>query len=305
VVAIMSPWNFPVDEVLLLALPSLASGNAVIVKPSEVVPETGALLVATLQSVLPTGILQVAQGDGAVGKQLVSHPDVHMVAMTGSSATGQKILQTAAPQLKRVVLEMGGKDPMIVFEDADLEKAAHDAVKYSLCNSGQVCCSIERIYVAESIYDQFQQVAQTCAAEYKVGNGMDPDVKVGPLVSNLQRDQVKEQVEDAIAKGAKLLHQSTVPESKGSFYPVTVLSDVNEEMSVFTKETFGPVVSITKFDGSEAEGIRLANKTEYGLGSCVYTKDMEKAKRVAAGIGAGQVGVNCYALDNMDVHCPW
>ncbi len=305
VVAIMSPWNFPVDEILLLALPSLASGNTVIVKPSEVVPETGALLVATLQSVLPLGVIQIAQGDAQVGKQLVSHPDIHMVAMTGSSATGQKILQTAAPQLKRVVLEMGGKDPMIVFDDADLDKAASDAVKYSLCNTGQVCCSIERIYIAESIYDEFQDVAKKYATRYRVGNGMDPDVQVGPLVSVMQRDQVKEQVDDALSKGAKLLHQSTTPECNGSFFPVTVLSEVRDDMTVFTKETFGPVVAMTKFDGSEEEGIRLANKTEYGLGSCIYTTDINKAKRVATRIGAGQVGINCYAIENMDVHCPW
>lgn len=305
VVAIMSPWNFPVDEILLLALPSLASGNTVIVKPSEVVPETGALLVSTLQSVLPMGVLQIVQGDAQVGKQLVSHPDVHLIAMTGSSATGQKILQAAAPQLKRVVLEMGGKDPMIVFDDADLDKAASDAVKYSLCNTGQVCCSIERIYVAESIYEKFQQAVLKCATAYKVGNGMDPDVHVGPLVSIMQRDQVKQQVDDALAKGANLLHQSTIPNTEGSFYPVTVLTDVNDNMSIFTKETFGPVVAMAQFDGSEAEGIRLANKTEYGLGSCIYTKDIEKARRVAACIEAGQVGINCYAIENMDVHCPW
>lgn len=306
VVAIMSPWNFPVDEILLLALPSLASGNTVVVKPSEVVPETGALLVRTLQSVLPEGVIQVAQGDGAVGKQLVSSPSVQMVAMTGSSATGQKILQAAAPQLKRVVLEMGGKDPVVVFEDADIEKAASDAVKYSLCNTGQVCCSFERIYVAESIYDKFQKATKRYATGYKVGNGMDPEVKVGPLVSSLQRDEVKLQVEDAIAKGAKLLHQSPTPENqKGSFYPVTLLADVTNDMLVFSKETFGPVVCMTKFDGSEDTGILLANNTEYGLGSSVYTDDLEKAKRVASRINAGQVGINCYCLDNMDVHCPW
>lgn len=306
VVAIMSPWNFPVDEILLLALPSLASGNTVVVKPSEVVPETGALLVRTLQSVLPEGVIQVAQGDGAVGKQLVSSPSVQMVAMTGSSATGQKILQAAAPQLKRVVLEMGGKDPVVVFEDADIEKAASDAVKYSLCNTGQVCCSFERIYVAESIYDKFQEATKRYATGYKVGNGMDPEVKVGPLVSSLQRDEVKLQVEDAIAKGAKLLHQSPTPENqKGSFYPVTLLADVTNDMLVFSKETFGPVVCMTKFDGSEDTGILLANNTEYGLGSSVYTDDLEKAKRVASRINAGQVGINCYCLDNMDVHCPW
>lgn len=306
VVAIMSPWNFPVDEILLLALPSLGSGNTVIVKPSEVVPETGALLVKTLQSVLPPNVIQIVQGEGSVGKQLVSHPDIDLVAMTGSSATGKKILETAAPQLKRVILEMGGKDPMVVFEDANLEKAAKDAVVYSLYNTGQVCCSIERIYVADSIYDKFQEATKKYAAEFKVGNGLDPDVEVGPMVSTLQRDQVKAQVEDAVSKGAKVLHQSSIPETDtGSFFPITVLADVDEGMDVLTKETFGPVVSMTKFDGSEAEGVRLANKTEYGLGSCVYTTDIEKARRVAARISAGQVGINCYALENMDVHCPW
>jgi acyl-CoA reductase-like NAD-dependent aldehyde dehydrogenase len=306
VVAIMSPWNFPVDEILLLALPSLASGNTVIVKPSEVVPETGALLVKTLQTVLPHNVIQIAQGDGAVGKQLVSHPDIQMVAMTGSTHTGQKILAAAAPTMKRVVLEMGGKDPVIVFDDADVEKAANDAVYYSLFNAGQVCCSFERIYVAESIYDQFKITATKYAAEYKVGNGMDPDVNVGPLVSSLQRDEVKLQVEDAISKGAQLLHQSPTPEgTQGYFYPVTVLADVTDDMLLFSKETFGPVVSITKFDGSEAEGIRLANGSEYGLASSVYTADLGKARRVASRISAGQVGINCYSLANMDVHCPW
>ncbi|KAL3916467.1 MAG: hypothetical protein SGILL_005163, partial [Bacillariaceae sp.] len=293
VVAILSPWNFPVDEILLLALPSLASGNTVIVKPSEVVPETGGLLVKTLQQKLPDGVLQVAQGAGSVGAALVQHPSIHLVAMTGSSATGRKILESAAPQLKRVILEMGGKDPMVVLEDCDVQKAAKDAVMYSLSNSGQVCCSIERVYVAEGIYDEFQTSCQQASLEYKVGDGMDPDTKVGPLVSETQQQNVKAQVEDAIAKGAKVLHQSEVPSDlKGSFYPVTVLADVNENMKVFSDETFGPVVAMTKFDGSEAEAVRLANKTEYGLGSSVYSNDTEKANRIAALIDAGQVGIN-------------
>jgi acyl-CoA reductase-like NAD-dependent aldehyde dehydrogenase len=279
----------------------------VIVKPSEVVPETGACLVTALQSALPPGVLQLAQGDGVVGAQLVSHRNIHMVAMTGSSATGKHIIEKAAPQMKRVVLEMGGKDPLIVFDDADVDKAAKDAVQYSLCNTGQVCCSIERVYVAESIYEEFQGLSRKYAAEYKVGDGMDPENKTGPMVSKMQRDHVQQQVEDAISKGAKMLHQSAVPEhsEKASFYPVTVLADVNETMDVFTKETFGPVVAIAKFDGSEAEALRLANDTEYGLASSVYTKDIEKAKRVAARIGAGQVGINCYAIDAMNVNCPW
>jgi len=312
VVAIMSPWNFPLGEIMLLALPSLASGNTVIVKPSEVVPETGALLVKTLQKCLPPGVIQLAQGSGSVGAALVAHSGIDLVAMTGSSATGRKILEATAPQLKRVILEMGGKDPMIVCADADLEKAAKDAVMYSLSNTGQVCCSIERIYVADSVYDEFQTLAKVAAKNYKVGNGMDPENQVGPMVSMMQKDLVHEQVEDAIAKGAKILHQSEIPEqeseansSGGLFYPVTVVADVDDSMQLFTKETFGPVVAIAKFDGTEEEAVRLANDTEYGLGSSVYSKDSEKANRIAALIDAGQVGINCYPLEFMGVQCPW
>lgn len=305
VVAVLSPWNFPCDEILLLALPALGSGNTVIIKPSEVAPETGALTVTTLASVLPPGVLQLVQGDGAVGAMLVSHPATAMIAMTGSSATGKKILQTAAPELKRFVLELGGKDPMVVFADCpDMQKAAEDAVEYSLSNSGQVCCSIERIYVADSIYDDFAAAVKEAAASYKVGNGMDPDVDVGPLVSAVQRDMVQEQVDDAVQKGAKLLYQSDVPKG-GSFYPVTVLADVQDGMKVYREETFGPVICLSKFDGSEAEAVRLANDTEYGLASSVYTADLDKATRVANQIDAGQVGINCYAIENMHVACPW
>lgn len=307
VVGVLSPWNYPADEILLLVLPALASGNTVIVKPSEVTPETGALVVNTLASVLPDGVLQLAQGDGTVGAQLVAHNKISMIAMTGSSATGRKILQSAAPQLKRLVLELGGKDPCVVFGDAaDLDQAAHDAVAYSLSNTGQVCCSTERIYVDASIYKEFCQKVVQAAASYTVGNGMDANVQVGPLVSPMQRDKVQAQVDDAVQKGASLLFQSHIPDnSPGNYYPVTVLSDVQENMHLYREETFGPVVSLTPFDGSEKEAIRLANDTEYGLSSSVYTGDLEKAQRVASSIHAGQVGINCYALENMDVGCPW
>ena len=306
VVAVLSPWNFPADEILLLVLPALGSGNTVLVKPSEVAPETGALVVNTLASVLPEGVLQLAQGDGAVGARLVASDRVDMIAMTGSSETGKKILQSAAPNMKRFVLELGGKDPMIVFEDADLEKAAHDAVAYSLSNSGQVCCSVERIFVADSVYDEMQRRVTELAAHYTVGYGMDLDVKVGPLVSTMQRDKVQLQVVDAVAKGAKVLFQSEVPSDlPGSFFPVTVLSDVQDDMLVYHDESFGPLVCLSRFDGSEDEAVRLANDTKFGLASCVYTHDMEKAERVASSIQAGQVGINCYSLQHMDVACPW
>ena len=300
--------SFPADEILLLALPALGSGNTVIVKPSEVAPETGKIVVETLAAVLPPGVLQLVQGDGAVGAALTAHQGTHLICMTGSSDTGKKIAKTAAASLKRVVLELGGKDPLVVFEDADLEAAAKDAVAYSLDNTGQVCCSIERIYVAESIYDKFEEAVAKIAAEYKVGNGMEPDVTVGPLVSPLQKAHVESHVKDAVDKGAKLLFQGSVPESappEANFYPVTVVSQVSEDMRMYREETFGPVVSLTKFDGTEESAVKLANDTNYGLAAAVYTQDMAKAQRVASKIQAGQVGINCYSLDHMDFRCPW
>ena len=311
VVVILSPWNFPADEILLLTLPALASGNTVIVKPSEVAPETGKIVVESLAQHLPKGVLQLAQGDGAVGASLVQHPNVQMVCMTGSSATGKKILANAAPKMKRCVLELGGKDPMLVFGSADIEKAASDAVTYSLSNSGQVCCSIERIYVAESIYDQFcQLVANKYAPLYQVGNGMDETTKVGPLVSQFQKKHVDAHVQDAIDKGATLLYQSSVPPnapaSSSNFCPVSVLSNVRKGMRLYDEETFGPVVALTPFSGSAEDAIRLANEdSPYGLASAVYTQDEVLAQRVASQIQAGQVGINCYALEHMDVACPW
>jgi acyl-CoA reductase-like NAD-dependent aldehyde dehydrogenase len=307
VVVILSPWNFPVDEILLLALPALGAGNTVIVKPSEVTPECGALTVSCLASALPQDVIQVAQGDGSVGAHLVAHPSVDMVAMTGSSATGKKILATASQSLKRVVLELGGKDPMVVFDDADLDKAAKDAVDFSLCNTGQVCCSVERVFVAESILEVFEEKVLQYARTFKVGNGMDPAVKVGPLVSSIQLNHVQAQVMSAVEDGADLMYQSDIPEAAAgtSFFPVTVLSKVTPDMDICRSETFGPVVCISAFDGSEASGIRLANDTQYGLAGSVYTTNAEKARRVAHSMNCGQVGINCYAISNMNVACPW
>lgn len=229
--------------------------------------------------------------------------------MSGSTGTGKNILKAAStrPKLKRFVLELGGKDPMIVFADADLDAAATDAVRYSLSNAGQVCCSIERIFVAEKVYEEFLTKITYEASKYKVGNGVETDVDVGPLASQIQRDVVQEHVRDAVEKGARLLYQSPVPleNEKSSFFPVTVLADVKDGMKIFRQETFGPVVSISPFNGSEELAIELANDTDYGLAGSVYTRDLALARRVAEGIDAGQVGINCYSIENMNVACPW
>jgi len=308
VVAVISPWNFPCDEILLLALPALAAGNTVIVKPSEVTPLVGAKTVEAVSSVLPPGVLQFVQGDGTVGRWLVESDGVDMVAMTGSTAVGKKIMESCASNFKRLVLELGGKDPMVVFADADLDLAASDAVCNSLSNTGQVCCSIERVYVDQSVQEDFERKVVEIARTYKVGNGLEEGCKVGPLVSTMQRDRVDAQVDIALKHGAKLLYKSSLPESApegSSFAPVTVLGGIHQNMDIQKHETFGPVVSIGTFDGSEDEAARLANDTEYGLASCVYTTDNAKATRVARRIRAGQVGINCVSIDNASSNCPW
>lgn len=308
VVAVLSPWNFPADEILLLALPALAAGNCVIVKPSEVTPLVGQMVVDTIKSVLPPGVLQIVQGDGKVGQWLVESDGINMVAMTGSTAVGRSIMSACAPKLKRLVLELGGKDPMVVFQDADLDVAANDAVQHSLENTGQVCCSIERVYVDESIREDFEKRVVDIASKWKVGNGMDKNNKVGPLVSTMQRERVAQQVNLAVKQGAKVLYKSLVPDpapEETSFYPVTVLSNVNQGMDIQRLETFGPVIALSSFSGTETDGVKLANDTEYGLASCVYTTDLSKAQRVARQIRSGQVGINCYSLDNANESCPW
>lgn len=293
VVAAITPWNFPVGMPLSILTPALVAGNAVVFKPSEHTPLVGARIAELLGEVLPAGVLQLVQGAGDTGAELVA-ADVDMVAFVGSRDTGAAIMGAAAGSLKRLVLELGGKDPLVVFEDADLEGAARCAVEFSLRNTGQVCCSIERVYVAEAVADAFEARVTELAAEWAAGDPSAEGTKMGPLVSLGQREKVARQVEGAVAAGARLALGGAVPEGPGAFYPATVLTGVGQENPITHAETFGPVVAVTRFDGSEAEAVRLANDTIYGLGANVWTADLERARRVARRIRAGQVGVNRY-----------
>jgi len=312
VVAVIGPWNFPIDELLLLSLPALVAGNSVLIKPSEAAPRCGAAVVEALASVLPEGVVTLVQGDGNVGSALVNS-EVEMIAMTGSTATGAKIAKSCATNgMKRLILEMGGKDPMVVFADADLRKSAEDAVKYSLFNAGQVCCSIERIYVEEKVKEEFEEMVVEYAKGYIVANGLEGELNgsvVGPLVSSSQKSIVKEQVESALKDGAKMLYQSEVPtdsaQCNGNFYPVTVLSNLSQDMQVMKDETFGPVIALATFDGTDEQAIKLSNDTAYGLAAYVYSGDVKRAERVARRIKAGQVGINCYSIFEASASCPW
>jgi len=293
VVAAITPWNFPVSMPLSILIPALASGNTVVFKPSELVPLTGAIVAECFASALPEGVLNLVQGAGDVGANLVAG-DVDMVGFVGSRDTGQRIMKAAGDGLKRLILELGGKDPLVVFADADLESAAECAVRHSLRNTGQVCCSVERVYVAESIAEEFERLVVAKASDWSHGNGFDAGSKMGPMVSDEQRGKVAIQVDSAVAAGARLLLGGKPVEGEGYFYPATVLGDVDQSLTISHEETFGPVISLTPFDGSEERAVELANDTPYGLGANVYTGDLERGMRVARQIRSGQVGINQY-----------
>jgi len=302
VVAAITPWNFPVGMPVTILFPALATGNTVVFKPSEHVPMCGALLARLFQEALPEGVLTLIQGAGDVGAQLVA-ADVDMIGFVGSRATGQRIMASASDGLKRLVLELGGKDPLIVFEDADLDRAAESVARHSLRNTGQVCCSVERVFVAENVAADFEKRVVEHARAWKHGDGFDESVHMGPMVSEEQRAKVVEQVDAAVRDGARLLLGGRAETGDGFFFPATVLADVDTSMKLSADETFGPVVSLTTFSGDEQEAIALANDTPYGLGANVWTADRERGARVAQGLQAGQVGVNRYLTSGSGT--PW
>ncbi|MEL6904315.1 MAG: aldehyde dehydrogenase family protein [Planctomycetota bacterium] len=293
VVAAIAPWNFPVGMPLSILVPALVAGNTVVFKPSEHTPLVGQRLAELLGAELPEGVLEIVHGAGDVGAALVD-ADVDMVAFVGSRDTGAAIMRAAAGGLKRLVLELGGKDPLVVFDDADLEGAAKCAVEHSLRNTGQVCCSIERVYVADAIADAFEERVVELSRAWTHGDPTAKGVKMGPLVSAEQRARVEAQVREAAAAGARVALGGETPDGPGNFFPATVLLEVAQSNPITHAETFGPVVAVTRFDGSEDEAVRLANDTIYGLGANVWTGDAERAERVARRIRAGQVGVNRY-----------
>lgn len=287
VVGAITPWNFPMAMPSWMVLPALAAGNAVVFKPSEETPLCGQAYADVLNEVLPEGVLQVVHGADEQGRALVTS-DVDMIAFTGSREVGKEIMRQASGTLKRVVLELGGKDPMIVLDDADIDKAARFAAMNSFRNCGQVCVSTERIFVVESVADAFEETLAELASAMNVGNGME-DADVGPMVSRRQRDHVVAQIESAVDAGATVLVGGNG--HRDNFVTPTVLTGVTEEMEIGTVETFGPVACVTRV-GSVDEAVERANDTPFGLGAVVFGGDEERAAEVGRRLTAGMVGIN-------------
>lgn len=289
VCAAITPWNYPVSMPHWLVIPALVAGNTVVLKPSEETPLVGQAYADILVEALPEDVLQVVQGADAQGKALVA-ADVDMIAFTGSREVGKKILAAASDGLKRVVLELGGKDPLLVLADADLEAAADFAAKSSFDNTGQACISTERIFVETPVADRFRELLVEAAKTWSpVGHGLDEDSLLGPMVNERQRDHVLAQIDEATEMGAVVLYGGDG--HRDNFVQPTVLAGVTPEMSIAREETFGPVACVTDVADAE-EAVRLANDSPFGLGAVVFSGDEQRARSVARRLNAGMVGLN-------------
>jgi len=302
-VGVIGPWNFPIVNGFGDCIPAMMAGNVVILKPSEVTPLSSLLMLEMLTECgLPDGVLQVATGDGTTGAALIAESDC--VMFTGSTRTGRAVMKAAAEKLIPCYLELGGKDPMIVCADADIDRAANAAAYWSMNNAGQVCISVERVYVEAPVYDQFVQRVTANIESLRQGP---PDgagsVDVGAVIFPPQLEIVDAHVKDAVAKGAKVLTGGHAKVDGGRFYEPTVVVDVDHSMDLMREETFGPVVPIMKIADIE-EGVRLANDSPYGLQASVWTKDTANGEAIARRLEAGAVCVNDVQVNYQALNLP-
>ncbi len=303
VVGVIGPWNYPLTNSFGDCIPALAAGNAVVLKPSEVTPLTSLLMGEMLEECgLPTDVYQVITGLGDVGSEMIDHVD--FVMFTGSAATGKKVAERAARTLTPVGLELGGKDPMIVLRDADLEKAANAATYYSMQNGGQTCISIERVYVEEPVHDEFVKLVTEKVGKLRQGVPTKPgNVDVGAVTFAPQSEIVASHVQDAVDRGAKIAVGGRRRDGNGRFFEPTVLTGVDHSMRCMTDETFGPTLPVMKVRDAE-HALELANDSEYGLQASVWTKDTAKGEQIAKRIDAGVVNVNEHQINYLALEIP-
>jgi acyl-CoA reductase-like NAD-dependent aldehyde dehydrogenase len=291
VVGIIVPWNFPMTIAAWGFAPALAAGNAVVLKPAEWTPLT-ALRLAALgrESGLPDGLFTVLPGRGdVVGERLVSHPDVRKIVFTGSTVTGKRVMAGCAAQVKRVTLELGGKSPNIVFDDADLELAATSAPGSVFDNAGQDCCARSRILVQRGSYDRFLELFEAAVGSFRVGDPTDSDTEMGPLVSAAHFDRVSGFLDDA-----DIAFRGSAPSGPGFWMPPTVVLPRGDDDRLLRDEVFGPVVAVIPFD-TEEDAVRIANSTEYGLAGSIFTRDLARGIRMARAVQSGNLSVNSHS----------
>jgi acyl-CoA reductase-like NAD-dependent aldehyde dehydrogenase len=296
VVGAITPWNYPLHQLCAKVAPALAAGCTVVAKPSEVTPLNAFILAEIVDELgLPGGVFNLVPGYGpTVGEAIAAHPGIDMVSFTGSTRAGKRVSEVAAGTVKRVALELGGKSPAVVLDDADMQKSVVEVVSRCYLNSGQTCSALTRMLVPRDRLPEAEAVAAAVAQQVKVGDPFDQDSTLGPLVSDAQRERVRGYIKKGQEEGAKLVAGGEEPPAgadKGYFVQPTVFSDVRPEMTIAQEEIFGPVLAIIPYD-DEDEAIRIANDTIYGLAGGVWSGDPERAQRVARRIRTGQVEIN-------------
>jgi betaine-aldehyde dehydrogenase len=296
VVGCITPWNYPLHQIICKVAPALAAGCTVVLKPSEIAPLNAFILAEIIEGIeLPAGVFNLVSGVGpVVGEALASHPDIDLVSFTGSTRAGKRVSELAAQTVKRVALELGGKSANVILDDADLEQAVGRGVGDCYLNSGQTCSALTRMLVPRDKHDQAVEIAKRVAEGFAVGTSHDPNAKLGPLISDTQRERVRGYIKKGIEEGATLVTGGAeAPEGleKGYFVRPTVFANVRNDMTIAQEEIFGPVLSIIPYD-NEDDAVRIANDTVYGLSGGVWSGDVERAKRVARRLRTGQVSIN-------------
>jgi len=296
VVGALTPWNFPLHQTVAKVAPALAAGCPIVVKPSEAAPLTSFLLAEVVHDAgLPPGVFNLVSGYGpVVGEALVTAPDVDMVSFTGSTPTGRHIAALASRSVKRVALELGGKSPNVILDDADLAEAVQSGVRQCFLNNGQACIAWSRMLVPRHLHDEAVEIARQVAERYTVGDPFDPATSLGPLSSGDQRERVRDYIRTGVSEGATLVTGGVEPPpglERGWFVRPTVFAGVDNAMTIAREEIFGPVLAIIPYDGDD-DAVRIANDTVYGLHAGVYSGDKSRAVRVARRLQAGQVDVN-------------
>jgi betaine-aldehyde dehydrogenase len=296
VVGCITPWNYPLHQIVAKVAPALAAGCTVVLKPSEVAPLNAFLLAEIIHAVgVPKGVFNLVCGVGpVVGEALAANPDVDMLSFTGSTRAGKRVSELAAATVKKVALELGGKSPNVLLDDADFERAVTQGVNGAFLNSGQTCSALTRMIVPKSRRDEVIALAKKAAENLTVGDPFGGKAKLGPLISDVQRERVRDYIKKGIAEGATLVTGGAeAPEglARGYYVKPTVFADVRPNMTIAQEEIFGPVLSILTYE-DEDDAVRVANDTIYGLAAGVWSKDPERAKRVARRIRAGQVDIN-------------
>lgn len=291
VAGFITPWNYPLLNSLLDAIPALIAGNAVLIKPSELTPFTAAFAVSLMHEAgIPRAVAQVLTGDGRTGGALIEVVDA--LSFTGSTGTGRRVATRAAERLIPCTLELGGKDPLIVLEDADLDHAAAGALRGAMENAGQACVSVERTYVVEPIYDAFIERVMRAAGQLQFGTGDGFDLHVGSMTAERELRRTEAHVADALAQGARvLLGGRRRPDLGPRFYEPTILVDASHEMAIMRDETFGPVLAIMRVRDAD-EAVRLANDSDYGLSATIFTSDLKRGEALAERLHCGDVGIN-------------